>query len=261
MDSSKKIDAVVITGAGRGLGRAVAMRFGANHIPVMCIARTESAASTRDDIVACGGTAESCQLDLGEPQSAENFISRWINERPYKHIGVVLAAGVLGNGGGLAEADWADWSRTFVTNVLGNLAIVRGLLPRMLTAKFGRIVTLAGGGAAYGYPLFYAYAISKTAMVRATENLQAELKGCGDFLTVCLAPGAMDTLMLQQVKKAGGEVRTIVPMDEAVTFIWEFLHAQDCAFSGRFVHVRDDWRGWLKPATLEDDRWFLRRVE
>jgi NAD(P)-dependent dehydrogenase (short-subunit alcohol dehydrogenase family) len=257
----KAIDAVVITGAGRGLGRAVALRFGAAHIPVLCIARTDRATSTRDEIIAGGGTADSCEVDLAQAQVVEDLISRWIGERPYKRIGVVLAAGVLGDGGGLVEANLADWSRTFNTNVLGNLAVVRALLPRMLTAKFGRVVTLAGGGAAYGYPLFSAYAISKAAMVRATENLDLELKGRGDFSTVCLAPGAMETSMLQQVRAAGGEVRTVVPMDEAVAFVWEFLQAPSCAFSGRFVHVRDDWRSWLRSTALEDDRWLLRRLE
>jgi NAD(P)-dependent dehydrogenase (short-subunit alcohol dehydrogenase family) len=257
----KAIDAIVITGAGRGLGRAVALRFGAAHIPVLCIARTGSATSTRDEIIAGGGTADSCEVDLAQPQTVEDSISRWIAERPYKQIGVVLAAGVLGDGGGLVEANMADWSRTFNTNVVGNLAVVRALLPRMLKAKFGRVVTFAGGGAAYAYPLFSAYAISKAAMVRATENLQAELKGRGDFSTVCLAPGAMETSMLEQVRAAGGEVRTVVPMDEAVTFVWEFLHAAGCAFSGRFVHVRDDWRPLLGSPELKDDRWLLRRLE
>src|SRR5450432_1315421 len=175
----KAIDAVIVTGAGRGLGRAVALRFGAAHIPVVCIARTDSATSTRDEIIALGGTADSCQVDLAQPQVVEDLVGRWIGERPYKRIGVVLAAGVLGDGGGLGEANLDDWSRTFSTNVLGNLGVVRALLPRMLTAKFGRVVTFAGGGAAYAYPLFSAYAISKAAMVRATENLQAELKDRG----------------------------------------------------------------------------------
>lgn len=260
IEAMNVIDAVIITGASRGLGRAVALRFGAAQIPVLCIARSDSA-STRDEIIAAGGTAESCQLDLAQPQIAEDLVSGWISERPYERIGVVLAAGALGDGGGLVEADLADWSRTFNINVLGNLAVVRALLPRMLSAKFGRIVTIAGGGSGYAYPLFCAYAISKTAMVRATENLHAELKGHGDFLTVCLAPGAMDTSMLERVKTAGGEIRTLVPMDESVGFIWEFLHAQNCAFSGRFIHVRDDWRPWLKQAALEEDRWLLRRIE
>lgn len=254
-------DAVVVTGAGRGLGRAVALRLGAAQIPVMCIARTNTSESTRNAIVAAGGLAESCAMDLADPARAEGLMAAWIGERSYKRIGVVLAAATLGRGGGLTEGDLADWSVTFNANVLGNLAILRALLPRMLAARFGRIVTIAGGGAAYAYPLFSAYAISKAAMVRATENLDLELKGRGDFSTVCLAPGAMETSMLQQVRAAGSEVRTVVPMDEAVTFIWEFLQASSCAFSGRFVHVRDDWRSWLTSTPLEDNRWLLRRVE
>lgn len=257
----KPLDAVIITGAGRGLGRAVALRFGAAHVPVLCIARTASAASARDEIIALGGTADSCQVDLAQPEATGDSIGQWMSERPYQRIGIVLAAGVLGAGGGLADANLDDWSRTFQTNVLGNLAVVRALLPRMLTARFGRVVTLAGGGAAYAYPLFSAYAISKAAMVRATENLDQELKGRGDFLTVCLAPGAMETSMLKQVRAAGGEVRTVVPMSETVEFVWEFLQAANCGFSGRFVHVRDEWRSWLGSTALENDRWLLRRIE
>lgn len=255
------LDAVVVTGAGRGLGRAVALRLGTAAIPVMCIARTNTSESTRDAIVAAGGLAESCAIDLADPARAEGLMAAWIGERPYKRIGVVLAAGTLGRGGGLMESDLGDWATIFNTNVLGNLAILRALLPRMLATRFGRIVTIAGGGAAYAYPLFSAYAISKVAMVRATENLDLELKGRGDFSTVCLAPGAMETSMLQQVRAAGGEVRTVAPLDEAVAFIWEFLQAPSCAFSGRFVHVRDDWRPWLRSTALEDDRWLLRRIE
>jgi NAD(P)-dependent dehydrogenase (short-subunit alcohol dehydrogenase family) len=255
------LDAVVVTGAGRGLGRAVALRLGEAQIPVMCIARTNTSEATRNAIVAAGGSAESCAVDLADPSRTEEVMAAWIGERPYKRIGVVLAAGTLGCGGGLMEGNLSDWTTTFNINVLGNLAILRALLPRMLANRFGRIVSIAGGGAAYAYPLFSAYAISKTAMVRATENLGVELKERGDFATVCLAPGAMETSMLQQVRAAGAEVRTVVPMDEAVAFIWEFLQAPSCAFSGRFVHVRDDWRSWLTTKVLEDDRWLLRRLE
>jgi 3-oxoacyl-[acyl-carrier protein] reductase len=255
------LDIVVVTGAGRGVGRAIALRFGEAGIPVLCIARTETAKATQETIVAAGGVAESYSINLADPAHAVESMAGWMAKKSYRRIGVVLAAGTLGRGGGLHESDLADWSTTFQTNVLGNLAILRALLPRMLETRFGRIVTFAGGGAAYAYPLFSAYAISKAAIVRATENLDVELKGKGDFLTVCLAPGAMDTSMLQQVRAAGGEVRTVVPMSEAVEFVWEFLHAANCGFSGRFVHVRDEWRAWLGPTPLDNDRWLLRRIE
>src|ERR1019366_5663082 len=102
----------------------------------------------------------------------------WIQKRSYKKIGLVLAASILGprNFG-----DLVGWEECYRVNVLGNVAVYAGLVTRMLEHKFGRIVGFAGGGAAYAYPLFPAYAASKTAMVRTIENIQADLDGKGDF--------------------------------------------------------------------------------
>jgi NAD(P)-dependent dehydrogenase (short-subunit alcohol dehydrogenase family) len=97
-------------------------------------------------------------------------------------------------------------------------------------------------------------------MVRATENLQDELKGLGDFLSVCVAPGAMETDMLAKVRAAGAEVRTTVSLDEPVEFVTTFLQAQECAFSGRFVHVRDAWREWMQTTPMPEEQWLLRRI-
>ena len=185
----------------------------------------------------------------------------WIDGRPFRRLAVVCAAGTLGQQGGILDGDLADWGRTMQTNVLGNLAVIRALLPRMLDAKYGRILTVAGGGAAYAFPVFSGYALSKAAMVRATENLDAELRGRGDFLTVCLAPGAMETGMLAKVRAAGAEVKTTVAMEEPVEFVARFIRTEACGFSGRFVHVRDTWREWLTPEPVPGDRWLLRRIE
>jgi NAD(P)-dependent dehydrogenase (short-subunit alcohol dehydrogenase family) len=227
----------------------------------LCIARTSSAEATRDLLRASGGRAESVVLDLIDHTGAEEAVRRWIDAREFRRLAVICAAGTAGRAGGILDGELGDWDQTFRTNVLGNLAVVRALLPRMLEARYGRIVTIAGGGAAYAYPLFSGYALSKTAMVRATENLEAELRGRGDFLTVCLAPGAMETEMLAQVRAAGAEVKTTVAIEEPVEFITSFIGAEACGFSGRFVHVRDAWRDWLRPESVPGERWLLRRVE
>jgi NAD(P)-dependent dehydrogenase (short-subunit alcohol dehydrogenase family) len=258
-----QLDAVVITGAGRGLGKAVAMRCAQLAIPVLCISRSETAAATCAEITAAGGKAEFLIIDLRDASTAHSEVSSWVARSWYRKIAVVLTAGALGRPGGLIDADLTDWLTTYQTNVIGNLAVTKALLPVMLHAHFGRIVTIAGGGAAYAYPRFSGYALSKTAIVRATENLQAELADKGDFLTVCLAPGAMDTDMLKQVRAAGAEVRTTASVDEPVAFIEAFMLARACGFAGRFVHVRDGWRSALnRPGEIvAGDLWFLRRIE
>jgi hypothetical protein len=69
--------------------------------------------------------------------------------------------------------------------------------------------------------------------------------------------------MLAAVRAAGAEVRTTVDIQEPVGFVLEFLAAAHCAFSGAFVHVRDDWRKLLSPEAelAPAGKWKLRRIE
>lgn len=260
---SERVDCVVVTGAGRGIGAATAKHLASFGVPVLCISRTQNAHSVRRQIEEHGGKAQALITDLADVSATKQTVSEWSAGVPYQRLGIVLAAGVAGSPGGLLDCDLADWLRLFQTNLIGNLAVVQALLPRMLNSRFGRIVMFGGGGAAYGYPLFGGYALSKVATVRAAENLHEELKSRGDFGVVCLAPGAIETDMLRTVRQAGGQVKTVADITEPVHFIEKFLGSAQCAFSGRFVHVRDNWEAWLdqKEAELPAQQWFLRRVE
>jgi len=260
---SKQIDCAVVTGAGRGIGAAIARHVTSRGVPVLCISRGEHAQKISQELSARGGKAFAISVDLADTDATKAAVSQWMSNVPYRRFGVVLAAGVTGNAGGLVDSDLKEWLRVFQTNVTGNLAVVQALLPRMLEAGFGRILMFGGGGAAYAYPLFGGYALSKVAVVRATENLHAELAWRGDFSVVCLAPGAVETDMLRQIRKAGGEVRTVADISEPVNFAEKFLASTNCPFSGRFVHVRDDWAKWLeqKEAEIPGQQWFLRRIE
>ena len=133
----------------------------------------------------------------------------------------------------------------------------------MLENQFGRIVTFAGGGSAYQFPAFPAYSASKTAIVRITENIHEDLKDKGDFSIVCLAPGAVETDMLKEVRLSGAQIKTTVDILEPVDFVKEFIISTSCSLSGRFVHVRDDWKEYLKTdkSLQNDSLWKLRRIE
>lgn len=253
----------IVTGAGRGIGRAIAMELGRLGSKVVCISKSSTCSDTAEQIRSAGGEADSIQLDLAQYANAGPTISNWLGRQSSKKIGLVLAAGSLGPSGSLVQTKLEDWDAAWRSNVLGNIAVVQGCLPRLMSNRYGRILFFAGGGAAYAYPLFPAYAVTKTALVRAVENLHEDLKEAGDFSTAILAPGAVDTEMLASVRAKGGEVRTTVPIDEPVAFARSFLSAPECAFSGCFVHVRDPWQPLLAPeATIaRKDLWKLRRVE
>jgi len=256
------IDALVVTGAGRGIGRSIALNMAQQHVPILCISKTR-ADKTAEEIRASGGQSDSLVLDLADYATAEKAVRAWATRQSHTRYGVVLAAGVVGPQGSLLDTPLDKWDEALSVNLLGNLAVIKGLLPSMLSHAFGRILMFSGGGSAYAYPLFPAYSASKTAVVRACENLHEDLRSRGDFAVTCLAPGAVDTDILAQVRAAGGDVRTVTDIAEPTAFAAAFLTSKRCAFSGCFVHVRDNWRPFLDTdQTLQSDSlWKLRRVE
>ncbi|HUO05704.1 MAG TPA: SDR family oxidoreductase [Candidatus Binataceae bacterium] len=261
--SARPPELIIVTGAGRGIGHAIAIEMARIGAAVVCISRTKSCHKTAAMIRARGGTADAIVADLADYSKTEKAVARFLKGRRERRIGIVLAAGSLGPSGPLWKTPLADWDAAWRTNVLGNLAVVRACLPKIRANRFGRILFFAGGGAAYAYPLFPAYAIAKTALVREVENLHEDLKDAGDFAVAIVAPGAVETRMLAAVRKKGGEVRTTVGIEEPVTFARVFLSARHCGFSGHFVHVRDNWRPLLEPGATpsKNELWKLRRIE
>ena len=253
------LDLVIVTGAGRGIGRAIAEELATSAKMVLCTSASARCLDTAAGIRAAGGNAEGLQADLGKPAEVAAAISGWLKGKEVARIGLVAAAGTVGPSGPLWETPLDAWR----VNVLGNLAVAQAALAMMRAQKFGRLLFFAGGGSAYAYPLFPAYAASKTALVRAVENLHEDLKEQGDFATAILAPGAVDTNILAEVRSKGGYVKTVVGIEEPVGFARAFINAAQCAFSGRFVHVRDSWPSLLEQdAKIENENlWKLRRVE
>jgi 3-oxoacyl-[acyl-carrier protein] reductase len=123
----------------------------------------------------------------------------------------------------------------------------------------GRIVLFAGGGAAYGYPNFSSYGTSKAALVRFAETVAMELGNEGPVVTI-VAPGANDTDMLAEVRRAGGIVKTTVSIEEPCRLVYRLMSEDTRGLHGRFVHVRDEWTGESAKA-FGEDHWRLRRVQ
>lgn len=253
------LDTLIITGASRGMGLAIAKDLAPDVRQMILCGSSGTIQDVAKTMTSHGAITTVLQHDFsdlgGLVQKAHETI------RPlsvHGSLGIVLAAGQIGEPGGILNADLNAWDSLFRINTLANLAIVQAALPLIQQSTHSRIVFFAGGGAAYGYPLFGGYALSKVAVVRAVENLAAEFseQKLDHAAVVALAPGAVATDMLAKVEAAGGEVRTRTDINEPVQFVRRYCTDETCPpMSGRFVHVRDDLTNSLKQ-----DDWYLRRI-
>jgi len=251
---------VLVTGAGRGIGRAVALDLAENSVAqLLLVSKTERVLETAE---ACNtlrsGSAAGIAWDLARRGSERRLVLDEV-ERASGPLGLVHAAGVLGPTGPFWQSDLEAWWGALELNLGASVRLVHDLLPRMVRDRAGRIVLFSGGGGAYGYPGFSSYATAKAALVRFTETLALELGDLGPIVTI-IAPGANETDMLAEVRTAGGEVRTTVDIEEPCRLVRRLLTEDTRGLNGRFVHVRDEWTV-ESAADWPEDMLKLRRVE
>ena len=270
----------VITGANRGLGRAVATAFVKAGADVMLMARgTEKLAEVAAELAplaSAGGTRVHTRPgDVSSPEDCTAVV----DEAAALFGGLTILvnnAGVYGPMGRLEEVDWEEWEAAVRTNLLGTALMCRAAVPRMRARGYGKIVNLSGGGATGPLPRFSAYAASKAAVVRLTETLADELRD--DHIDMnAIAPGALNTRLLDQVLEAGPEKvgrefheRAVkqrqeggVPLEKGASLAAFLASAESDGITGRLLSaVWDDWEHLPeRRAELEkSDVFTLRRI-
>ena len=184
--------AILITGASRGLGAALARRFAAPGVTLHLVARGEAgllatAAACRER----GAEVHHAALDVRDAASLAARILAWDDAAP--HDLVIANAGVTGGtppGGGLES--WASADQVLGANLVGALNTVAPLLPRMVARRSGRLVFIASVAAFRGLPDSPAYCASKAGLWAYGESLRARLRSEGVGVTVA-APGFFES--------------------------------------------------------------------
>jgi NAD(P)-dependent dehydrogenase (short-subunit alcohol dehydrogenase family) len=192
----------IVTGAGRGIGKAIALAYAHEGANVVTISRTLSEIeNTSEQIRANGRRAIAIRADVSNSGEVEDAVSLVIKEFGKVDI-LVNAAGIQGPIGPVVENDVNQWIQTVHVNLIGTFLCVRAVLPTMIKQGCGKIINFSGGGATSPRPYFTAYAASKGAVVHFTESLAEELKK-HNVQVNAIAPGAVNTDMLNHVIKAG----------------------------------------------------------
>jgi NAD(P)-dependent dehydrogenase (short-subunit alcohol dehydrogenase family) len=197
----------LVTGASRGLGFEIARQYLEAGASVALCARDahqlERAAVELEGRARAGQSVVAITADVSDPAAVERLVARTVAELDGLDI-VVNNAGVLGPLGALEEIDIEEWARAVAINLLGPMLVCRAVLPHLKRRRGGKIIQISGGGATGPTPNMSAYAASKAAVVRFVETLAHENRAAGIDVNA-LAPGMLDTRLLDQLLGAGAE--------------------------------------------------------
>lgn len=229
---------VLVTGGGRGIGRAIALRLGAAGYPVAVhyASDAQSAEEAAGQIVALGGAAHTLQFDLANRAEVGAALNSEV-ERNGAFWGVILNAGIArDNAFPAIEAD--DWDIVLSTNLDGFYNVLRPLVMPMIRRRDGgRIVALSSVSGLIGNRGQVNYSAAKAGIIGATKALAVELAK-REITVNCVAPGIIETAMTEKLPIE--EVRAAIPMrrfgkPQEVAALVQFLFDDDASYITRQV--------------------------
>jgi len=198
----------IITGANRGFGFEVAKKFVEEGASIVICGRdadhVKRAVDSLHKLSSSQQTVIGLPLDVSKEDDVKKLIDTAIEK--LKRIDIVVNnAGVYGPKGLIEDVDSREWISAININLFSVFFMCKWILPHMKGNNAGKIINLSGGGATAPLPRISAYAASKAAVVRLTETLAEECKEYAIEINA-IAPGALNTRLLEEVLESGPEV-------------------------------------------------------
>ena len=241
----------LVTGAGRGLGRAIAMNLAAEAAAVVVIARsTAEVNETVALIQRSGGQALGVAMDVTDLTIFERTVAE--TGETFGSVNLLVNnAGVISPLGPAWQVSMGEWWRLMETNVRGPMNGAHAVLPAMTAARSGRIVNIVSGVGVQSVENVSAYATSKAALIRLTEALAIDSADYG-VAVFAVDPGYMTTAMSHYLSySAAGQQWTPqaasifgtpahVPVERAAGLVATLATGVADKLTGRFLTVWDD---------------------
>jgi NAD(P)-dependent dehydrogenase (short-subunit alcohol dehydrogenase family) len=253
MEATARDRVAVVTGAGRGLGRAVALALAERGHPIVGVARDGAALAETSDLVrAAGGLMVSRPTDVADPDAVEE-LAAFVHAQLGAPSILVNAAGIFGPIAMIRDSDPRAWVQTVMIDGIAPYLTTRQFVGGMIDAGWGRIVNVTS--AASLHPpgaLNSAYATAKVALNQLTRHIAAEVAGTGVTANV-IHPGDVKTEMWRDIRdrvavmgpeaepyrqwaawveETGGD-----PPDKAVTLVLRLTSDEGADTNGQFCWV------------------------
>ena len=233
----------LVTGASRGIGKAIALRLAKEGYPVVInyLKNQEAAESVAAEIIAGGGQAELLPFDTSDPKAIESAIDSWEEQHPDDYIYVLVNnAGIRRDNVMFMMSD-EEWHGVIDTTLNGFFFITRRLLKHMMPRKRGgRIVNVSSLSGVKGLPGQANYSAAKAALIGATKALAQEV--APRKVTVnAVAPGFIETDMTKDLPQE--ELTKLVPVGrfgkpEEVAALVSFLVSDEAAYiTGEVINI------------------------
>lgn len=263
---------VLITGAGRGIGKRLAMGFAQAGARVGLLARSQAELDlAKLEIEHAGGNALRIRADVRDLEQMSAAVDRM--RVVFGTLDVLIsAAAVQGPVGPFLSTKPKAWSETIDINLIGTVNSCRAALPPMIEKRSGKVILIVGGGSGHPRPNFAAYAASKAALVRFAECLALEVID-HNVQVNSMSPGNSYTHMTDEILHAGEEragpreiedaeqVRITggVAPEKQVQLALFLASERSNHISGKLIHVNDDWKRF-EQANMKPELYTLRRV-
>jgi meso-butanediol dehydrogenase/(S,S)-butanediol dehydrogenase/diacetyl reductase len=236
---------VLITGAGSGIGRATAERFGSEGAAVVCVDLNEKGVNeTASTIQSGGGEALALTCDVSKPAAVDETFGRALER--YQRLDVLANVAGVGGFRRLDETAIEDWNRVIGVNLTGTFLTCQRAMPHILESK-GAIINTASVAGLKSHPFSAAYCASKGGVVTMTKALAVEFGRKGVRIN-CLCPGGVETPMIGQFQLPEGAnpavLQRIMPLGrmgqpQEIAGVIVFLASEDASYMNGSVVVVD----------------------
>ena len=234
----------LITGASRGIGRAIAIELAKDGCSILLNYKSNHAAAQEAKrlIEETGGEAELMPFDVSSPEAVNAALDKWFAAHPDDYIDVLVNnAGIVDDEIMLAMEP-EQWHRVIDVNLNGFFYVTRRVIEGMVENHHGRIVNISSIAGQVGFAGQTHYAAAKAALVGATRSLAVEL--APKRITVnAVTPGTIGTEMAQQGVEKGEQLRIDIPMrrlgkPEEVAYLVSFLCSDRAEYiSGQVIGI------------------------
>ena len=186
----------LVTGASRGIGRAIAMKLAEQGALVVCAARGDNAKPTADAIVAAGGRAEAIALDVTDDGAVANAPGDIVAR--HGRLDVLVSNAGITRDQLLMRMKREDWDAVLATNLTATFALAQAAIRPMLKQKGGRIIAIGSVVGEVGNAGQTNYAASKAGLIGFAKALAREVASRGITVNV-ITPGMIDTDMTRAI--------------------------------------------------------------